>query len=102
MPFAVSKSLILRRIPRKYTEDDLKTLFTNFFGDVRDVYCPVDKFTGRKSTYAFIEFISLENAMECFKQINGTPGMLLDGVILRVDFAKNGRKTPIDMMVKSD
>ncbi len=94
---AISKSLILSRIPRRYTEDDLKTLFNDFFGEVRDVYCPLDQSTGRKHRYAFIEFKRLEDAIKCHKQINSEAGILLDGVILRVDYARNGRQSPDNM-----
>ena len=94
---AISKSLILSRIPRRYTEDDLKTLFNDFFGEVRDVYCPIDQSTGRKNRYAFIEFKRLEDAMKCYKTVNSDAGILLDGVILRVDYARNGRQTSSNM-----
>jgi RNA recognition motif-containing protein len=97
---AISKSLILSRIPRRYTEDDLKTLFNDFFGEVRDVYCPLDQSTGRKHRYAFIEFKRLEDAIKCYKQINSEAGILLDGVILRVDYARNGRQSPNNMRDK--
>ncbi len=94
---AISKSLILSRIPRRYTEDDLKTLFNDFFGEVRDVYCPVDQSTGRKQRYAFIEFKRLEDAIKCYRTVNSETGILLDGVILRVDYARNGRQAPASM-----
>lgn len=101
MQTSISKSLLLRRIPRRYTEDDLKTLFTDFFGEVRDVYCPVNQATGTKERYAFIEFIKLSDSIKCFKAINSDAGILLDGVVLRVDFARNGRQQPATMRMRA-
>ncbi len=67
------------------------------FGSVRDVYIPKNFETGKRETYAFIEFEELRDAIRAhaFLQQNE---MLLEGIILRADFARNGRRTPVDMM----
>ncbi len=93
MPFIFSKSLILRKIPRRYTETDLLAIFS-IFGEVRDIYIPVNRMTGKKSSYAFIEYKELTGAMTAHERINSKPGLIVDGVIFKVDFAANGRQAP--------
>jgi FUS-interacting serine-arginine-rich protein 1 len=95
---AYSKSLLLRKVPRRSTIDDIKTIFESF-GAVRDVYIPVNVTTGRKETYAFIEFEALKDSMKAYEYFS-TNEMLLEGIILRVDYAKNGRRSPEQMVVR--
>ncbi len=96
MPYVFSKSLILRKIPRKYNENDLLSIFS-IFGEVRDIYIPVDKITGKKKSYAFIEYKELSGAMTAHERVNSKPGLLVDGVVFKVDFAANGRQSPDSM-----
>jgi RNA recognition motif-containing protein len=96
MPYVFSKSLILRKIPRKYNETDLMSIFS-IFGEVRDIYIPVDKTTGKKKSYAFIEYKELNGAMVAHERVNTKPGLLVDGVVFKVDFAANGRQSPDTM-----
>ncbi len=95
---AYSKSLLLRKVPRRSTIDDIKTIFESF-GAVRDVYIPVNVTTGRKETYAFIEFEALKDSMKAYEYFS-TNEMLLEGIILRVDYAKNGRRSPEQMVAR--
>ncbi len=92
---AYSKSLLLRKVPRRSTIDDIKTVFETF-GPIRDIYIPVNLASGRKETYAFIEFENLKSSMKAFEYFS-TNEMLLEGIILRVDYAKNGRRSPEQM-----
>lgn len=96
MPYVFSKSLILRKIPRKYNEQDLMAIFT-IFGEVRDIYIPIDKTTGKKKSFAFIEYKELNGAMVAHERVNTKPGLLVDGVVFKVDFAANGRQSPDTM-----
>ena len=92
---AYSKSLLLRKVPRRSNETDIRTVF-EAFGPIRDVYIPKNFATGRRETYAFIEYIELSDAMKAFSFLQ-TNEMLLEGIILRADFARNGRRSAIDM-----
>lgn len=92
---AYSKSLLLRKVPRRSTEADIRTVFETF-GPVRDVYIPKNFDTGRRETYAFIEFMELRDAIQAFSFLQANE-MLLEGIILRADFARNGRRSPFDM-----
>jgi RNA recognition motif-containing protein len=88
---AISKSLLLRKVPRKCTIEDIRAVF-EAFGAVRDVYIPLNFSTGRKETYAFIEFENLRDSMKAFDYLTKNE-MLLEGIILRVDYARNGRRS---------
>lgn len=99
MPFVFSKSLILRKIPRRYTESDLKAIFS-IFGEVRDIYIPVNRLTGKKFSYAFIEYKEISGAMTAHERVNSKPGLIVDGVIFKVDFAANGRQDPDTMRTR--
>ncbi len=92
----LSKSLLLRKVPRRISEGDLKTVFETW-GPVRDVYIPMNMTKGRKESYAFIEFQELAHAIAAFNFLKNNE-MLLEGVILRTDFARNGRRSPVDMI----
>ena len=92
---AYSKSLLLRKVPRRSTDADIRTVFETF-GPVRDIYIPKNFDTGRRETYAFIEFVELRDAIKAFSFLQENE-MLLEGVILRADFARNGRRSPFDM-----
>ncbi len=71
------------------------------FGAVRDVYVPLNFTTGRKETYAFIEFENLKDSMKAFDYLTKNE-MLLEGIILRVDYARNGRRSAQQMGTSSD
>lgn len=90
-----SKSLLLRKVPRRSTIDDIKTVFETF-GPIRDIYIPLNLATSRKETYAFIEFENLKSSIKAFEYFSINE-MLLEGIILRVDYAKNGRRSPEQM-----
>jgi RNA recognition motif-containing protein len=96
---AYSKSLLLRKVPRRSSENDIQTVFETF-GPVRDVYIPKNFETGKRETFAFIEFIELRDAIKAFSFLQENE-MLLEGIILRADFARNGRRSPVDMGVRS-
>jgi RNA recognition motif-containing protein len=88
---AISKSLLLRKVPRRCTIEDIRAVF-EAFGAVRDVYIPMNFSTGRKETYAFIEYESLKDSMKAFDYLTKNE-MLLEGIILRIDYARNGRRS---------
>lgn len=78
-------------MPRRCTIEDIRAVF-EAFGAVRDVYVPLNFTTGRKETYAFIEFENLKDSMKAFDYLTKNE-MLLEGIILRVDYARNGRRS---------
>jgi FUS-interacting serine-arginine-rich protein 1 len=82
-------------MPRRCTIEDIRAVF-EAFGAVRDVYVPLNFATGRKETYAFIEFENLKDSMKAFDYLTKNE-MLLEGIILRVDYARNGRRSAQQM-----
>ena len=97
---AISKSLLLRKVPRRCTIEDIRAVFESL-GAVRDVYVPLNFATGRKETYAFIEFENLKDSMKAFDYLTKNE-MLLEGIILRVDYARNGRRSGQQMAAEGE
>jgi RNA recognition motif-containing protein len=52
------------------TEDDLKAAFAPF-GTVVSVFIPVDKMTGRKRGFGFVEMSSAAEAEKAIAEMNG-------------------------------
>lgn len=96
LPAAYSKSLLLRKVPRRSTEADIRTVFETF-GPVRDIYIPVNFTTGKKEPYAFVEFMELRDAIKAHTYLKENE-LLLEGIILRTDFARNGRRSSDEMI----
>lgn len=52
------------------TEDDLKNTFSQF-GSVVSVFIPVDRMTGRKRGFGFVEMSTPEEAAKAIAEFNG-------------------------------
>jgi len=65
------------------TEEDVRSLFEPF-GQLTDVYVPVDQGTGRRRGFAFVTL----NADEASTAIEETDGLEVDGRVLRVNAAQ--------------
>jgi FUS-interacting serine-arginine-rich protein 1 len=98
LPNAYSKSLLLRKVPRRSTDADIRTVFETF-GAVRDIYIPINYMTGKKESYAFVEFMELRSAIKAHNYLKENE-LLLEGIILRTDFARNGRRSSDEMVVR--
>lgn len=98
LPNAYSKSLLLRKVPKGYTEADIRTVFETF-GAVRDIYIPINYATGKKELYAFVEFMELRGAIKAHYYLKENE-LLIDGIILLTDFARNGRRSSHEMVVR--
>ena len=62
--------LYVGNLPYNTTEDDLRTLFSNY-GSVTSVAIITDRDTGRSKGFAFVE-MSNEDADKAITQLNGT------------------------------
>lgn len=69
----------------KTTRDQVETLFSDV-GELKDVFLPTDRETGRPRGFAFVEFESEEKAQEAIDRFNGHE---LDGRPLRVNIAED-------------
>jgi RNA recognition motif-containing protein len=67
------------------TRDEVQTLFSEI-GEVRDVFLPTDRDSGRPRGFAFVEFTSDEDAEKAIERFNGYQ---LSGRALRVNAAED-------------
>ncbi len=72
------------------TRDELTELLTPI-GEIRDVYMPTDRNTGRPRGFAFVEFSTPEEAAEAIDRFNDYE---LGGRKLRVNEAEQRRPRP--------
>lgn len=67
------------------TRDEVQSLFAQV-GEIRDVFLPTDRQTGRPRGFAFVEFASEEDAAKAIEKFNGYE---LGGRALRVNAAED-------------
>ncbi len=66
------------------TKTEVQTLFSQV-GEIRDVFLPMDRESGRPRGFAFVEFTSDEDAAKAIEKFNGHE---LNGRALRVNAAE--------------
>jgi cold-inducible RNA-binding protein len=66
------------------TKNEVQTLFSQV-GEIRDVFLPMDRESGRPRGFAFVEFTSDEDAAKAIEKFNGHE---LNGRALRVNAAE--------------
>lgn len=67
------------------TKEEVQSLFSQV-GELRDVFLPVDRESGRKRGFAFVEFTSDDDAQKAIEKFNGYD---LGGRPLRVNAAED-------------
>lgn len=67
------------------TRDEVQSLFAQI-GEIRDVFLPTDRQTGRPRGFAFVEYASDEDAAKAIERFNGYE---LSGRALRVNAAED-------------
>ena len=67
------------------TKEEVQSLFSQI-GELRDVFLPIDRESGRKRGFAFVEFTSDEDAQKAIEKFNGYD---LGGRPLRVNAAED-------------
>src|SRR4051794_7833492 len=70
------------------TKDEVQSLFSQI-GEIRDVFLPMDRESGRPRGFAFVEFASDEDAAKAIEKFNGYE---LSGRALRVNAAEDRPK----------
>ncbi len=65
-----SNKIFVGSLSFQATEDDLKAAFAPF-GTVASVFIPVDRMTGRKRGFGFVEMSSPEEAAAAIADMNG-------------------------------
>ncbi len=67
------------------TRDEVQSLFSEI-GEIRDVFLPTDRDSGRPRGFAFVEYASEEDAAKAIERFNGYQ---LSGRALRVNAAED-------------
>jgi RNA recognition motif-containing protein len=65
----MSKKLFVRNLPFSLEEADLSTMFSEV-GVVAGVKMPLDRETGRKRGFAFVEMSSAQDALRAIERLN--------------------------------
>src|SRR4051794_37982107 len=71
------------------TKAEVQNLFAEI-GEIRDVYLPVDRQSGRPRGFAFVEYTSDEDAAKAIEKFNGYQ---MSGRALRVNAAEDRPRT---------
>ena len=71
------------------TKDEVQSLFSQI-GEIKDVFLPMDRESGRPRGFAFVEFASDEDAAKAIERFNGYE---LGGRALRVNAAEDRPRT---------
>ncbi len=88
-----STSVLVRKINYRTTSEDLKKQFAEF-GEVTDVYIPLDYHSRRPRGFAFVKFANRDDAEASIKALDGTE---IDGSRVEVVLAQESRKSPRTM-----
>lgn len=81
----MSSKVFVGNLDYNTTETEVQSLFAQA-GDVKDVYLPTDRESGRKRGFAFVEFASDEQAAAAIEKFNGYQ---MGGRTLRVNAAED-------------
>ena len=88
-----SNSVLVRHLNFKTSPEELKRVFSEF-GEVSDVYLPLDYHSKRPRGFGFIQFTNGEDAKAACRQVDGTE---VDGAKVEVVIAQQNRKSPNSM-----
>ena len=74
----------MRNIALRSRPDDIRNVFEKF-GEVRDVYLPMNFYTKELKGFCFVEFVQRQDAEDAVEKLNNT---VLGGRSIIVEFAK--------------
>jgi cold-inducible RNA-binding protein len=80
--------LYVGNLPFKITENDLRSFFSEF-GDVSEVFIPMDNYSGQARGFAFVTMDSRSSMLEAIKKADGRE---MQGRPLKVNEAKPQEK----------
>src|SRR5512138_1455076 len=81
----MSSKVFVGNLDFKTTKEEVQTLFAQI-GEIRDVFLPTDRESGRPRGFAFVEFASDDDAAKAIEKFNGYQ---LSGRALRVNAAED-------------
>lgn len=82
--------MLVRRINFRSSGEDLKKAFSEF-GEVLDVYLPLDYHTRRPRGFGFVQFANADDAQAAIRGLDGSD---IDGSKVEVVLAQQNRKSP--------
>lgn len=86
-------SLYIRNIPYTIRRSELEDVFSRY-GEIRDVYIPLDYYTREPRGFAYVEFEDERDAKVALRELNGGRHF---GTTIHIEWAKSDRKTPKEM-----
>jgi len=89
-------SVYVRNLHNEVRSEDLKKLFSKY-GDISDVYVPLDHFTREPRGFAYVQFDHRDEADDAIHTLDGTNFF---GRNIEVLMAQGDRKTPGQMRYK--
>jgi RNA recognition motif-containing protein len=81
----VSAKIFVGNLDFKTTRDEIQTLFSQV-GEIRDIFLPNDRDTGRPRGFAFVEYANDEDAAKAIERFDRYE---MNGRALRVNAAEN-------------
>lgn len=79
-----------------FRNEDLREQFARY-GEMRDIYIPKDYYTGNPRGFAYVQFLSLEDAKDAIRKEDGA---VVEGRTLQVTWAQGDRKTGSQMAAR--
>jgi len=92
-----SCSVLIRNLSSTIVESDLEAKFGPI-GKIKDIHMPRHHKTHKRKGFAFVEFTLQADADESVAKLNNT---VMDGRTIRLEIAKQKRKTPSQMLGRS-
>ena len=90
-------SLYVRNIPYSIRRSELEEVFSRY-GEIRDVYIPLDYYTREPRGFAYVEFEDERDAKAALRELDGVRHF---GTTIHIEWAKSDRKTPKQMRMQS-
>jgi cold-inducible RNA-binding protein len=81
----MSSKVFVGNLDFNTTRDEVQSLFSQI-GEIKDVFLPTDRESGRPRGFAFVEFVNEEDAAKAIERFNGYE---LSGRALRVNAAED-------------
>ena len=86
-------TLIVRDLADGARSDELRDIFKEY-GNVKDVYIPLDYYTRKQRGFAYVQFEDPRDAKDALNDLDGNKYMDRE---MRIDIARGDRKTPAEM-----
>jgi RNA recognition motif-containing protein len=90
-------SMLVRNLPERATAGVLRDKFTADGANILDVYIPLDYYTKRQKSFAFVQFANSDDARAAFDKAGSDAGLYYEDRKLELEYAKDKRKAKDEM-----